>query len=99
MSIRRNVFTAVALTLLTAATASAQGFGTIKGQFVYDGAPPKPAAVAVTKDQMHCLSKGPILSEEWVVDGPTKGVRWIAVWVAADNNGKADLKAQLPLHP
>jgi hypothetical protein len=99
MTIMRSVFTAVALALLTAATASAQGFGTIKGQFVYDGAPPKRAPLQVTKDQAVCLAKGPLLSEEWVVDGPTKGVRWIAVWVAADMGGKAALNAPLALHP
>src|SRR5437899_10286244 len=70
-------------------------WGTIKGQIIYDGDPiPERKALNVSKDQEHCLGKGPILSEDWVVDKQNKGVRWTFVWLAPEPGGAA-----LPFHP
>jgi hypothetical protein len=70
-------------------------WGTIKGQIVYEGdSIPERKALNVTKDQEHCLGKGPILSEEWVVNKENKGVRWAFVWLAPEPGGKP-----LPIHP
>jgi hypothetical protein len=76
----------------------AQGAGnwtTLKGQLVYGG-PNVPARqpLNVNKDQNHCLAKGPVLSEEWVVDATTKGVKNGFVWLDSDPPGK-----DLPVHP
>jgi len=94
---RSLLLSALALAL-TAAGASAQ-WGTIKGQVVFKGDPPKPAKLDVNKDQAHCLEKGDIYSERWVIDPKSKGVKWVAVWVAVDSNGKADHTAEMKVHP
>jgi hypothetical protein len=57
-------------------------WGTIKGQVVLDAdAVPDPKTLNIDKDQNHCLSKGPILSEVLVVNKKNKGVRWVFVWL------------------
>jgi len=59
-------------------------WGTIKGQVVWSGqAIPERKVVELkdSKDREHCLSKGPILSEELVVNPKNKGVRWAFVWL------------------
>lgn len=67
--------------------ALAQGWGTIKGQVVWNGKDlPKPMTVNVDKDQQVCLKNGPVLSEELVVDKDTKGVRWVVVWLVHPKN-------------
>src|SRR5215471_16836708 len=64
-------------------------WGTIKGQIVYEGdSIPERKALNVTKDQEHCLGKGPILNEDWVVNKENKGVRWTFVWLAPEPGGK-----------
>jgi hypothetical protein len=80
--------------------ARAQGpaqWGTVKGRIVWGGqALPMPAELKVDKDKAHCLSKGPILDEEWVVDAKTKGLRWTFVWLADAANPR---KGMVPIHP
>jgi hypothetical protein len=88
------------LALLPAAPAAlGQGWGTIKGRVVYAGDAPQLPPLKVTKDVMHCLSKGPIPDETWVVHPKNKGVRWVAIWLAVDKNGSADHQAVPRLHP
>jgi hypothetical protein len=53
-----------------------------------DGPMPSPKKLDVNKDQAHCLSKGPIYSEELVVNPKNKGVRWTVVWLVSDKDGK-----------
>jgi hypothetical protein len=80
-----------------AAAADEKGWSTIKGQVVWAvGAIPQRQAVNVNKDKDHCLSKGPLLSEEWVINPKNKGVRWTIVWLAP-NPGPG--QAPLPVHP
>src|SRR5262249_34937317 len=51
-------------------------------------------AVNQHQDKKHCLSKGDLLREDWVVDPKNKGVRWTLLWLApAETGGK------LPIHP
>jgi hypothetical protein len=72
-----------------------QGWGVIRGRVVYSG-PEAPIAPSlnVDKDKDHCLSKGPIQSEELVVNGQNKGVRWVFVWLAPEKGAPP-----LPVHP
>jgi hypothetical protein len=81
--------------LVGALPASAQGWGTVKGQVVWDGAVPKRKPLDVTQDKAHCLSKGPILSEEVVVNPKNKGVRWAVVYLVDLKDANKDL----PIHP
>lgn len=77
------------------ADAQDAGWGTVKGQIVFGGAAvPERKKLDVNKDQAQCLAKGPLLSEEWVVNKSNKGVRWAFVWL-----GPEDPKGKLPIHP
>jgi hypothetical protein len=81
--------------LYPAAAEGADAWGTVKGTVVYGGeAAPAPRVLEINKDQEHCLGKGPIVSDEWVVDPATKGVRWTFVWLAP-----LDPKQKLAVHP
>lgn len=94
---RNIVLTALALGL-SAATASAD-WGAIKGQVAVKGDLPKAVKLMVNKDQPHCLSKGDILSERWVVDEKSKGLRWVVAWVVPEKDGKADHSTPLKVNP
>jgi hypothetical protein len=88
---------AVALGLSVCAdVAQAQGWGTVKGQITLPAgaAAPAPKKLDVNKDTEHCLKNGPILSEEWLVDANTKGVKNVFVWLAPAQAG-----AQMPVNP
>lgn len=59
--------------------------GTIAGRFVYDGVPPEPRAVDMSKDDTgHCKkgSPGDTTDPTWVV-GAERGVANVVVWVRA----------------
>lgn len=72
-------------------------WGTIKGRIVWAGEQlPSPPELNVDKDQAHCLSKGKILGEQWVVNKDNKGIRWVFVWLAPD---PASGVKELPIHP
>jgi hypothetical protein len=50
--------------------------------------------INVTTDQAHCLGKGPLLEEMWVINPENKGIQWAFVWLAPEpGSGK------LPIHP
>jgi hypothetical protein len=72
-----------------------QAWGNVKGRVTWGGAErPKPEKIDVTKDQEHCLSKGDLFKEEFIV-GKGGGVANVFVWlIDADNP-----KAKLPIHP
>jgi hypothetical protein len=70
----------------------------VKGQAVWGGGDvpaPKPiAAINNHQDKATCQAKGPVFSEEWVINPANKGVRWVFVWLAP-----ADESQKLPVHP
>jgi hypothetical protein len=83
------------LTLICATTRAAdQEWGTVKGRVVFAGdALPAAKKADVNKDQEHCLSKGPITTDEWVINPKNKGVRWCIAWLVPEG------KDPLPIHP
>jgi hypothetical protein len=87
------VMAALVTALLGAGETCAQGWGNVKGQVVWTGEkiPPR-RVIKVDKDQNHCLSKGPLLSEELMIDPKSKGVANVIVWLAAP-------KGALPINP
>src|SRR5262245_57360026 len=90
----------VSVLLLSCSLASAQEWGSIKGQLVMEnGKAPAPKKLEITKDQDHCLSKGDLVAEQYVVNPKNGGVRYVVVWIATDKDGRSDHKAELPLHP
>lgn len=62
--------------------AAAQGWGSIQGRVVW-GAPelPKPAPLDVVKDKEHCLQKGPLVDEIFVVDASSRGLKNVVVYL------------------
>src|SRR5262249_13938036 len=68
---------------------------TIKGQVVFpaDKEIPKRAALNVTQDKEHCLSKGDLLDESVIVNKTNRGVQNVVVFLRPDDT---DLKAEFP---
>jgi hypothetical protein len=89
-----------ALLLLSSApvtpAAEEGGWGSIKGKVVWaDKNLPERPKINVSQDQQHCLSKGPLFAETYVVNPKNKGVRWVMVWLVDPKNPKG----KLPIHP
>jgi len=80
---------------LASAPASAEGWGTIKGQVVLEGAVPERQKLNVDKDQAACLKNGALRSEAYVVNPKNKGVQWVVVWLV----DAQDPKKALPINP
>jgi hypothetical protein len=83
------------------ALAQADGtWGGVKGSVVWSEAEiPKRVEIQSVKenqDKNHCLEKGPLLSEQWVVNEKNKGMRWMIVFLAPD---PASGQKELPVHP
>jgi hypothetical protein len=95
--LRRNLVALAVLAGLSAVQArAAEGWGTLKGQVVYPGPAPAREKIDVKQDKDHCLSKGPLYSEEYVVNLRNNGVRNVFVWLidASGSHSRA-----LPVHP
>ncbi len=87
----------VATTLGALALATEQQWTTLKGQVVFDGEPPVPQEVNVVADQGHCLEKGKLVNETWVVNKTNQGVKNVFVWLASDAATASG--RNLPIHP
>ena len=69
-------------------------WGAIRGQVTWGGKTiPRQTPLAINRDRDHCLSAGPVLSEDCVVSPKTKGVRWVLVYLVPEG------KKPLPVHP
>ncbi len=68
-----------------AAPVKAEGFGTLKGQVSFAGDPPAPKVLfekgKAAKDPDVCAKDAPLISERLVVDGGTKGVKNVLVYL------------------
>ena len=102
---RSLVFSAFAASVLMVAaglgTAADEKWVTIKGQVVFpaDKPLPKRAALNVTQDKDHCLSKGDLLDESVIVSAKSKGIKNVVVFLRPDDK---DAKAALTagqIHP
>jgi plastocyanin len=78
--------------------ATAAGWGTVKGQVIFNGKVPANPEVTITADKDHCSSKGPIHRNELVINKKNKGVRWVLVWLAPVKNFR-DVSQVPPIHP
>jgi hypothetical protein len=88
---------ALILGLIPASAVRAQGWGTVKGQVIWGGKDvPAPEKLTVDKDPKECLRNGPLLSDEYVVDPKTKGVRWVVVWLI---DASGDFNKDIPVNP
>ncbi|HEX2473280.1 MAG TPA: hypothetical protein VHK01_00960 [Lacipirellulaceae bacterium] len=73
------------LGLLTNASTAAE-WGSVKGRFVVDGAPPKLEPLQITKDVEYCTGKKPV--NETVVVGKDGGLANVVVFIRLPRNGK-----------
>jgi len=68
-----------------AAPVKAEGWGTLKGQVVFGGEPPSPTVLVekgkAAKNPEWCAKDAPIMAERLVVDGATKGVKNVLVYL------------------
>jgi plastocyanin len=93
------VLTLAAMFVLTG-NAQAQKYGSIKGQVVWGGDKvPEPVKAKVDKDTVHCLSKGPIMTDDFVVNPKNKGVRWVLIWLADPENAMNAKWKPSSIHP
>jgi hypothetical protein len=79
-----------------APTAAAEGWGTIKGQIVWDGAAPEQDFVVKkgddsVKDAAVCAAEG-VPREEVVVNKDNGGLRWVIVYIGGKPQVHPDLK-------
>jgi hypothetical protein len=75
---------------------AAEGWGTIKGQIVFDGTPPEPTILVKkgdqnAKDAATCAAID-VVSEDLVVNPDSKGLRWVIVYIGGKPKIHADLK-------
>jgi hypothetical protein len=87
----------VALPLVSPGQAPAPGWGDLKGQVLFGGpAIPAQAPIAVPNAAgIPCVAKNPPVTEEYVVDTKTKGVKWVFVALVDPDNPRA----ALPVNP
>jgi hypothetical protein len=84
---QRALFTFAVLACTTSAV-FAEGWGTLKGRFIYDGAAPKQGKITPTKDQQFC-GKHEIPDESLVVDSQCKGIANVIVSLYIARGAKA----------
>jgi hypothetical protein len=87
---------AVLAALAGGGAAAAEGWGTLKGQVVFPGAAPARPKIDVTKDKEACLAKGPLYSEDYVVNPRNNGVHNVIVWLI---DASGNFAKKLPVHP
>jgi hypothetical protein len=105
MQFVRTVFAlgvALGLGLLTQ-SATAAGWGTIKGKIIYQPGLPIPVNPLVTtvppKDKAVCCAKGGPHTDEWVVNPNNRGVRYVLVWLAPSATNTSNEPKKLPINP
>ena len=93
-----NMFQGVFFLSAFALTTMSSGaeWGSIKGRFVLDGAPPKLAPLVVTKDAF-CIEKMPV--NESVVIGPDGGLANVIVFLRVPRGGKVEVHPDYPAQP
>lgn len=83
-------------TLVCSSARAEDGWGTITGQIAFNGdAIPERKEINVDKEKEHCLSKGKLFDEEWIVNKKNKGVANVFVWLV----DATDPKKKLPINP
>lgn len=76
----------------SAAHGLAQEWGSLRGQFLFEGEPQEPKKLTITKDQEECC-KHNIVDESLIVRPEDKGLRNVVIFLAPARDAK------LPIHP
>jgi hypothetical protein len=83
---------ALAVAMSWAARGTTEEWGSLKGQFVYEGSPFEPKKLTITKDQEECC-KHNLVDESLLVGAEGNELRNVVVFLAPAKN------AQVPIHP
>ncbi|MCA9189221.1 MAG: hypothetical protein R3E01_24340 [Pirellulaceae bacterium] len=60
------------------------GWATLRGRFIFDGTPPSPAALSITRDNDICAPGGkPVYSQSLVVDPNSKGIKNCVIFLTS----------------
>ena len=86
-----SVLVGLLVVAVISANAAAAEWGNLSGQFVFDGDPPKPPAVKITKDQ-ECCGKHNVIDESLLVNPDNKGIRNVIVFLLTDED------EEVPVH-
>lgn len=71
------------------------GWGTLKGQFIYDGNPPEMPPYNVNKDVSTCTINGQAPKQEWLlVDSETSGIANVVIFARKVNRVHESMEAQ-----
>jgi plastocyanin len=82
---------------VSAADEPKQAWGTIKGKVTWaEKDLPEVVKLNVDKDPEVCKKNGDVVSEEYIVDKKTKGVKNVFIWLM---DAKDPLKGKLPINP
>jgi len=76
-------------------------WATVKGRVVFPAGKKVPARAAlnVTQDKPHCLTKGPILDESVIVNPKNRGVANVVVYLRPDSTEPAAAFTKAQIHP
>lgn len=80
-------------------------WGTIKGRVVWPASKPVPVPADLSDlikkntDAGHCLGKGPILSDDWLVNKGNKGLSNVFVWLSTGKKDEKKNDIAPPIHP
>jgi hypothetical protein len=98
---RRFLALTVGFAAVSAASADAADWATVKGQVVFpENKPiPKREALNVTQDKDHCLAKGDILDQSVVVNPKNRGVKNVVVWLRPDDKDAKAKFTKEQIHP
>ncbi|HHK42899.1 MAG TPA: methylamine utilization protein, partial [Planctomycetaceae bacterium] len=92
---RRFFCVLLAVALLAAAPlAHGAGWGNVKGKFLYDGTPPTPGALSITKDKEYC-GKFSLVDERLVVNPDNKGIANVVVMLYVRRGKKVNVHPDL----
>lgn len=75
---------ALVLGLSSSPAQNAGAWGAVKGRIKFAAAP-EAQKVDVNNDKEHCLSKGPLVRENYIVNPQTKGLKNVVVWLRVDD--------------
>ena len=82
-------------------TLPAAEWGNVKGQFLYDGNPPEPAKLRITKDEEECC-KHELVDESLVVNGENHGLKNVVIYLYQERGvtvraaGKRTVAEEMP---
>ncbi|HWA99612.1 MAG TPA: hypothetical protein VG713_14015 [Pirellulales bacterium] len=78
-----------------ASISHAADWGNFKGKFVYEGTPPTPQPIVITKDLEYCGKFPDDTVDQTLLTGPERGVRNIYVWLKTTSSQNVSVHPDL----